>query len=79
MLILRLISLILQFLPLRISLYFGEILGLVSYYLFPFRRKITKENLRRVFATIKTNQQIDNIAKGMAKNMGKNVIEFFKD
>ena len=78
MLILKLLSSVIQMLPLSLALGIGEIIGLLSYYLFPSRRKITKENLKKAFMAIKTNRQIDNIGKQMAKNMGKNLIEFFR-
>ncbi|MFH1231750.1 MAG: hypothetical protein V1709_09670, partial [Planctomycetota bacterium] len=70
MLILKILSSVIQMLPLSLALRIGEIIGLLSYYLFPSRRKITVDNLKKAFAHIKTNQQLHKIAKGMAKNMG---------
>jgi Kdo2-lipid IVA lauroyltransferase/acyltransferase len=60
------------------ALKIGEWLGIIAWCLFPSRRKITKDNLRQAFASVKTGQQLDNIARSMAKNMGKNLIEFFR-
>jgi len=78
MLILKILSSVIQMLPLSLALRIGEIIGILSYYLFPFRRNITLKNLKSAYVQTKTNQQLHKIAKEMAKNMGKNLIEFFR-
>lgn len=49
MLLLKFISLLARLLPLAYALKSGEVLGLLFYYLFPSRRRITLDNLRQAF------------------------------
>jgi KDO2-lipid IV(A) lauroyltransferase len=100
MLILKIISLLARLLPLSTALKTGEVLGLLFYYLFPSRRRITLDNLRNSASFLprplchsreggnpvwrdKLQQEssslaINRIARGMAKNMGQNAIEFLR-
>ncbi|MFH0888878.1 MAG: lysophospholipid acyltransferase family protein [Planctomycetota bacterium] len=78
MIVLKFISFIVRLLPLGVALKIGDWLGMLVWWLFPSRRKITADNLKKAFAHIKTNRQLHKIAQGMAKNMGKNLMEFFR-
>jgi KDO2-lipid IV(A) lauroyltransferase len=76
MFLLKAISLFIRLLPFKIALSLGEMLGLLSYYLFPSRRAITVTNLK--LTRLWSNLQINCIAREVAKSMGKNIIEFLR-
>jgi Kdo2-lipid IVA lauroyltransferase/acyltransferase len=77
MLVLRFLSWLTRLLPLRLVLWKGAVLGMLAYWLFPSRRRITMNNLRHAFPD-KTNRELKAIAKSMAKNMGRAIIEFLR-
>ncbi len=76
MIILKLLSLLARLLPLSWALKCGQVLGLLFYYLFPSRRRITLASLKS--ANLWTNPEIRRIGASMARNMGQNVIEFLR-
>ena len=86
MIILKLLSLFARLMPLSYALKSGEVLGLLFYYLFPSRRKITLDNLRQAFSstphaprsTLYALRSPALIARSMARHMGRNAIEFLR-
>lgn len=66
--------------PLSWVLKLGDILGLMFYYLFPSRRRITLENLRQAFSSkpYALSSKLTQIARSMARNMGRNAVEFLR-
>ena len=89
MIILKLLSLFVRLLPLSLALKCGELLGLLFYYLFPSRRRITLDNLSQAFNNFTHGVYTERseraphstpalIARSMARNMGKNAMEFLR-
>ena len=94
MIILKLLSLFARLMPLSWALKCGEVLGLLFYYLFPSRRRITLDNLRQAFNstlgvyterseraprfTLYAPRSPALIARSMARHMGRNAIEFLR-
>lgn len=62
--------------PLSWALKAGEVLGLLFYYLFPSRRRITLDNLKA--ANLWTSPEVRRIGASMARNMGQNAVEFLR-
>src|SRR3989339_87995 len=80
MIILKLLSLFARLMPLSTALKCGQVLGLLFYYLFPSRRRITLDNLRQAFSSkpYALSSKLTHIAKSMARHMGQNAIEFLR-
>ncbi|MFH1228609.1 MAG: lysophospholipid acyltransferase family protein [Planctomycetota bacterium] len=78
MLFLRLLSAVLQRLPLSLSMLLGEWLGIFAYFAVPSRRRTALNNLRLSLGNEKSQAELNRIAWEMAKNIGKNTIEFFR-
>ncbi|MCK5578910.1 MAG: hypothetical protein KAI63_05250, partial [Planctomycetes bacterium] len=76
--LLRLVSCIAQRLPLRFAFKFGAILGALSYFFLPKRRRIIMTNLKFAYDDKKTKAECKDIMWRMYQNFGKGVIEFLR-
>ena len=76
--LLRLVSRIAQRLPLRFAFKFGAILGALSYFFLPKRRRIIMTNLKFAYDDKKTKAECKDIMWRMYQNFGKGVIEFLR-
>jgi len=56
----------------------GEWLGILAYFVVPSRRRTTFNNLKLSLGRDKPESELRRIAWEMAKNMGKNTVEFFR-
>lgn len=74
----RIISFIMQILPLGLTLWFGRFLGRVVYFFDTKRKRIAYSNLKFVFATNKTPQELKKILKKAYQNLGQNIIEVLR-
>ncbi len=65
-------------LPLKAALFFGAILGDLSFYVIGIRKKIVFQNLKRAFETEKSDRELKDIARGTYRNFGRTLIEFLR-
>ncbi len=75
--ILKIIIRFIVFLPPKIALKTGRLLGMTAYLLVSSRKRITCQNLNRAFPE-KNKKWIQKTAREVFKNFGSNMVEFFK-
>lgn len=76
--LLRFLSAVVPRLPVGIALRLGEILGIITYYTFPSRKRIARENLSAALGQERSEHQLKLIVWAMAKNLGRNMMEFLR-
>lgn len=76
--LLRSIELVVNFLPERVALGIGAVIGRLGYILDRRHRKLAISNISRVFGKEKGPAEARAIAKRSFQNLGKNVVEFFR-
>jgi KDO2-lipid IV(A) lauroyltransferase len=74
---LRILTITIQSLPLFLALKAGELLGIIGYYFVPKRKRTAFDNLKHAFPE-KSDKEIKHIIKSMAKNLGRNMMEFLR-
>ena len=72
----NIIKLIFNFIPYRLLMSLGRILGSLSFYLLDKRKKIATNNIRKCFPE-KSEKEIHEITKKHFKELGKGVFELF--
>jgi len=75
--LLKVLTFKIQHMPLSWALKSGELLGMVGYYFVPKRRRTAFDNLKHAFPE-KSDKEIKQIIKSMAKNLGRNMMEFLR-
>ena len=73
--LLRIVAFILYLFPLKLGLYLGSILGVLTYYIIRKERLKTLANLRLAFGKEKSEKEVERIARDVFVNLGKNLIE----
>ena len=71
----RFLAIIFYLIPLKVGLAIADLLGSLAFYAVVKYRRITIENLKSVFGGIKTDREIENIAKSVFKNLARNAAE----
>lgn len=75
---LRLLVALVQRVPLSFALRLGEILGIISYWTVPKRRRIALENLQKALGEKYDKKELRALVWKMALNLGRNVMEFLR-
>ena len=70
-LLLKFLRIIVIISPYDIAVFLGGFLGNLAYYVLSKYRKITLENLRGAFTAEKSEKEVEEIAKGVFRNLGK--------
>ncbi|MDD3731936.1 MAG: lysophospholipid acyltransferase family protein [candidate division Zixibacteria bacterium] len=65
-----------QLLSPRLADAFGVGLGMLTYAVLSSRRRIARENLKSAFGDRLSDEEINNIVKGVFRNIGRTLIEF---
>ncbi|MBI4834167.1 MAG: lysophospholipid acyltransferase family protein [Planctomycetes bacterium] len=76
-LVLRILIAVVRRVPATVALQIGEAIGIFGYMVVPKRRRISLENLRFAFPE-KKDSELRRIVFGMAKNLGRNMMEFLR-
>lgn len=71
----RAIAFIFTVIPLKMGLSAAAALGTLAFYGLPQYRRLTVDNLKSVFGNEKTDDELEEIAKGVFQNLGKNAVE----
>ena len=71
----RVVAFIFCVIPLRVGLSIASALGTLVIYILPRYRNLTIENLRFAFGNEKSEDELQNIAKRVFQNLGKNAVE----
>lgn len=74
--LLRIAGFIVILFPLRLGLFIGGGLGVLAYYIIRKERIKTLSNLRVAFGAEKSEEEIEQIGRGVFANLGKNLTEF---
>ena len=69
---------LLRLLPHRLILGMAGLLGILSYYVFPFRKKVVLDNLKQAFGTDKTPAEIRRITRACYYNFSVMFAEFIR-
>lgn len=77
-LLIRALSLVINFLPEDFALQIGKLLGKLTFYLDSNHRKVALKNLTIAFGEEKSKEEIFSIAKRTFQNMGMTAVEFFR-
>lgn len=77
-LLLRFLSILINFLPERVTLWIGRWLGLAMYYLDTEHRNVAFQNLEIAFGREKSKEELRVIAKKSFENLGMMAMEFFR-
>ena len=75
-LIIRLMMLVFNLLPVKAALFFGEILGFVTFSVLRVRRRVSLVNLKKSFGDRYTDREYRRIARRSYINFTKSMIEF---
>ncbi len=74
--IIKILLFVLNLVPYKIALRFGDFFGMMAFSVFRFRRKVTLENLEKSFGPKYTISQYRKIGSRTYRNIVKSIIEF---